>query len=179
MNRPFYFGSELLAPSLAVALLMIPGAAYGDGGTVRLSEQTGSYRVTVFTSPAPLRQGPVDISVLVQDPDTQKPVADVDILIRGELQGEPSTSFEHPATAGAATNKLLRSAQFELPAAGSWQMEVIVTGPRGESRSQFTAEALGPVPRWLELAPWVIWPLGVVILFGIHQWLVRKARRPG
>lgn len=168
-----------LIAACVLLLWLCVGFVRGDGGTVRLSERQGPYQVTVFTSPAPLRAGPVDVSVLVLDPATQKPVADVAILIRGELEGQPGTDFEQPATASSATNKLLQSAQFELPAAGTWQMEVVVSGPRGEARSRFTAEALGPVPRWIELMPWIVWPLGVVLLFGIHQWLLRKARQPG
>ncbi len=42
-------------------------AVFGDGGAVRFSGQQGDWRITVFTSPTPLRAGPVDVSVLVQD----------------------------------------------------------------------------------------------------------------
>ena len=36
-------------------LTLRPGAAHGDGGAVRLSQQAGPYRVTVFTAPPPPR----------------------------------------------------------------------------------------------------------------------------
>ena len=48
-------------------------AAWGDGGTVRLSRCEGDYRISVFTAPTPFRAGPVDISVLVQDAATGEP----------------------------------------------------------------------------------------------------------
>jgi len=38
-----------------------------DGGTLRLWERAGNYKVAVFTDPTPLRAGPVDVSVFVQD----------------------------------------------------------------------------------------------------------------
>ena len=44
---------------------------------MRLSERAGGYRVTVFTDPTPLRAGPVDVSVFVQDADTGEPAAGV------------------------------------------------------------------------------------------------------
>src|SRR5947207_4622353 len=43
------------------ALFLSPAVAAADGGTIRLSEQKGNYRITVFTSPTLLRAGPLDI----------------------------------------------------------------------------------------------------------------------
>jgi hypothetical protein len=34
-----------------------------------------------------------------------------------------------------------------------------------------------PIPAWLELAPWVGWPVGAVLLFGAHQVLVARGKR--
>ena len=56
---------------LATCLILHPASfLWADGGTVRLSEEQGRYRITVFTAPAPLRAGPVDVSVLVQEAAT-------------------------------------------------------------------------------------------------------------
>src|SRR5437868_5841580 len=76
-------------------------AARADGGMIRLSEQNGKYRITVFTSPAPLRAGPVDISVLVQDDMTGEvePAAQVDIeAVRRTL---PHVALHQRATTDA------------------------------------------------------------------------------
>src|SRR5947199_7831416 len=84
-----------------------------DGGAVRLREQAGAYQVTVFTSPTPLRAGPVDVSVLVQDAAGEcVPEARVAVRLAARGTGE---ALECPATAEAATNKLLRAAVFQLP----------------------------------------------------------------
>ena len=40
---------------------LFPFPAIADGGALRLSVQKGSYQVAVFTSPTPLRAGPVDM----------------------------------------------------------------------------------------------------------------------
>jgi len=35
-------------------------------------------------------------------------------------------------------------------------------------------EAVDPLPRWRELWPWLGWPALAIVLFGIHQALVRR-----
>src|SRR6266403_1773002 len=77
-----------------------------DGGTVRLSEQKGNYRITVFTSPTVLRAGPVDISVLVQEAATGELASGVQVTIKAVWHGSPGVALHHPATNEAATNKL-------------------------------------------------------------------------
>ncbi len=142
-----------------------------DGGTVQLSERQGGYQVTVFTAPAPLRVGPVDVSVLVQHPDTGAPIPEAQVTLRAWPRGRADEALCVPATEEAATNKLFRAAVFDLPEPGRWEMEVSIEGPFGEARVRFEAEAAEPLPRWLSLWPWYSWPFGVIVLFGIHQGL--------
>src|SRR5262249_156491 len=59
-----------------------PGHARADGGTVRLSQRAGGYQVTVFTEPTPLRAGPVDVSVLVQDAATGQALPGAQVTVR-------------------------------------------------------------------------------------------------
>ena len=76
---------------LATFLLAAP--ARGDGGTVRISERAGPYRVTVFTSPSPLRAGPVDVSVLVQDGETGELATDVRVTVRAAPTTQPTAEI--------------------------------------------------------------------------------------
>jgi hypothetical protein len=143
-----------------------------DGGAVRLREQVGAYQVTVFTSPMPLRAGPVDISVLVQDAAGESvPEARVTLRLTARESGE---ILEYPATAEAATNKLFHAAVFQLPEPGWWDVEVAVEGPQGPAFLRFGVEVDKRPPRWLELWPWFAWPALAVALFGLHQLLVRR-----
>src|SRR5438876_5104214 len=103
--------------------------AFGDGGTMRISEKKGGFQITVFTSPALFRAGPVDISVLVQDALTGEPVPQTRVTVRMSKPGQ--LALEYPATREAATNKLLYAAQFELPQPGLWHLEVQVEGVHG------------------------------------------------
>ena len=154
-----------------------PSGLRADGGTMRLSERVGGYQVTVFTSPAPLRAGPVDVSVFVQDAATGEPAAGVDVTVRAAPCGRPAESVRHAATAEAATNKLFRSALFELPESGWWEFEATVAGERGQAQVRFEAEAADRPPGWLAMAPWVGWPALAVLLFAVHHLLVRRKTR--
>ena len=150
--------------------------AWADGGAIRLAEQTGGYRITVFTDPTLLRAGSVDISVLVQDAATEEPASDVQVTIRVGWRGAPDV-FIRPATKEAATNKLYYAANFDLPEPGWYTVQVSVAGDRGEAQVQFDVEAAEPLPACLALWPWLGWPVLVILLFGIHQVLVRRRPR--
>jgi len=157
---------------LLVGALCAP--ARGDGGVVRVSAKKGAYLITVFTSPTPLRAGPVDISVLVQDAVTGEPLPEARVLVRLTQPGQPE--LEYPATTEAATNKLLQAAQFELTASGNWDLEVQVEGSHGSAMLGCALEAAEPLPRWVELWPWICWPALAVAIFGIHRLLAQKRR---
>ena len=146
--------------------------ARADGGAVRLRERAGAYQVTVFTAPTPLRAGPVDLSVLVQD-GAGECVPEARVVVRLTARGT-GEALEYPATAEAATNKLFRAAVFELPESGWWDVEVDVEGTHGPALLRFGVEADQRPPRWLELWSWFAWPALAVALFGFHRVLVRR-----
>jgi hypothetical protein len=152
--------------------------AGADGGSLRLAGKKGGYQISVFTAPTPFRAGSVDISVLIQDALSGDPVKQARVIVRMTKSG--SLDLEYPATIEAATNKLFRSAQFELPEPGSWELRVEVEGLHGPAVIGGEIEAAEPLPRWLELWPWIGWPALVIVLFIIHQVLVRRtaAARP-
>lgn len=152
-------------------------SARGDGGAVRLVERQGRYEVAVFTAPTPFRAGPVDLSVLVQDVATGEPVRDARVAVTLSPRGRPGGALRHAATTEAATNKLLRAAQFELPEPGWWEVDVDIEGGMGTARVRFALEAGAPTPHWPALWPWIAWPALAIALFGIHQVLVRRKSR--
>lgn len=165
--------------SFAILLLLAFGqcaSARADGGQVRAMQTYGDLKLTVFTSPSPLRAGPVDVSVLLQDARTGQSIPDANITVALT----PPNQFEPPlraiATADAATNKLLRAALLELPSAGEWQFRVECTVPPADSlvAATFTASVAEPLPRWLTVWPWFTWPLAAVALFAVHRTLVAR-----
>lgn len=161
-------------------LLLLPAPACGDGGVVRALEKAGPYRVTVFTSPTPLRAGPIDISVLVQDGATGKPISDSKVILRLSSI-DPSTSHTLEATHAAATNKLYQAAQAELTA-GTWSGTAEVSGPAGAGSVPIEFDVGNALPPWTQMTPWIALPLLPIVWFVLVQAGVRKARnssRPG
>jgi hypothetical protein len=145
-----------------------------DGGTVRLSEKNGAYQITVFTAPVPFRAGPVDVSVLVQEAITGETIPQAKVVVRATPRDRPADAVSYPATTEAATNKLLHAAVFELPGPGWWELEVTVEAGHGPAVARVAVEAAEPLPPWRSLWPWVAWPAVAVLLFSVHQVLVRR-----
>jgi hypothetical protein len=114
------------------------------------------------------RVGVLDVSVLVQDAKTQAIRDDVAVQIRLEHSGGEAIPLQETATTASATNRLFKAAQFDVTAAGDWR--VIVSMPeKNVEPLRFDLVISPPLPPWLQLAPWIGWPFGVVILFLIHQ----------
>jgi hypothetical protein len=168
---------RLLLLSPCLLLCLSPCAARADGGTLCLLQRAGGYQVAVFSSPTPLRAGPVDISVLVQDASTGEQVPKAQVIVRLKLRGVTAPPLNCPATTEAATNKLFHAAKFDLPEAGRWDVEVRIDGPLGAASVRCELEAAEPLPRWREVWPWVGWPALVIVLFCVHQLLVRRRSR--
>jgi hypothetical protein len=151
-----------------------PSVAAADGGTVRYSGRQADRLVTVFTDPTPLRTGLVDVSVLVQDANSGQALADVPIIISAEPIDHSQQPITVGATVEAATNKLLRAAQFDLASPGRWHLEVDVDGSGQELPIEFDVEVTEGLPAWVEMSLWIGWPLAAIGLFGVHQVLVHR-----
>jgi hypothetical protein len=67
-----------------------------------------------------------------------------------------------------------RAGPFDLPEAGRWDMNVRIHGPHGSAEVRCELVAAEPMPRWLELVPWIGWPAAAIAVFGIHQVMVRR-----
>jgi hypothetical protein len=191
------------AALIGVALALGCGSARGDGGTLRLSENAGPYHLSVFTSPSPPRAGRLDVSVLVQDAKTGAFVPGAAVSVRVSSTARPGLVSTYAATHEAATNKLLLAAECEAPAAGEWRVAVTVDGrpgggnaafsrsigsrtvdrqnggePAAQASAAFSLEVGEPAPLWWDMTVWIGWPALAVGLFGVHQILAARGRRP-
>ena len=152
-------------------------ALFADGGQIRLMQQSGEYRVTVFTSPTPLRSGIADVSVLIQD-STGKSVPNAMITVELSHPNQGVSPNRILATHAAATNKLFQAALVEIPTPGRWNVQIECTPDANQAPIEvaFAMEAAPPLPRWLSAWPWFCWPIIPIALFAIHRAFV--ARRP-
>jgi len=164
----------LSALATAIALLAVAPAARGDGGVVRLSERAGPFVVTVFTSPTPLRAGPADVSVMVQDAEGRRPILDAEVSVSLSPLAAGPKAVSARATRQTASNKLLYAALLDLPAPGRWDLRVTVdrNGTSGEVACEVT---LTPArPRLLAFWPYLAFPPLAIVLFALHSWLRRR-----
>jgi hypothetical protein len=162
---------------LLFCLAMLPTVALADAGAVRVSQRLGNRQITVFTDPTPLRAGPIDVSVLVQDAATGEAVLEDSIDVDVTPRGLSSAIARFRATSGAASNKLFQAANFELRAMGWLEFTVSVQGPKGNAKIRFEALAGEPLPPWQMLWPWFCWPFSVIGFFVVLQ-LLRPSARP-
>ena len=165
---------------LVMAFLMLwPADLCADGGVVRASQERSGYRITVFTSPTPLRVGSADISVMVQNAATGTALVDVPVQVLARPLGADRPATGGPATADAATNKLLRSALLDITDPGRWHVEVIVAGHDDPIRLTFEVDVAEAAPAWLDYGLWIGWPALIIALFALQQWLVHRQRLEG
>ncbi|HEY2882228.1 MAG TPA: hypothetical protein VGJ15_07330 [Pirellulales bacterium] len=191
-----------MAIVIAAQLLCQPTEVLADGGTLRTSQRIGSLQVTVFTTPAELRVGPVDISVLVQDAESGHLRETIPVKIgMDQIAANGKIVLHLPeenASSEMATNKLFRAAAFEIPRAGVWRATISIGETGAEfndskalrdrsdrpaviesaaTTTSFDFEVAPPLPAWIELAPWLAIPFVVVALFFVHQYFVSIAAK--
>jgi hypothetical protein len=173
-----------LYPAAFLLFLFLPHFAFADGGVVLAQQTSGPYRITLFGSPSPLRAGPADLSVFVQDLKTGEAVLTpkVDVQVQaastdaGEAWVPPCCSMTMgartiTATHDAAQNKLLYAANIVLPASGPHKILVRLDDVNVISTSAEIARPLPPVAHyWSYLA---LPPL-FIVGFALNQRLRRR-----
>jgi hypothetical protein len=182
--RVIQHSSTTLAPVAWIAALAcltaLPAVVFADAGAVRASERHGNRQVTVFTDPTPLRAGPIDVSVLVQDTVTGTPVLGDTIEIDVTPRDRSSATVRYRATSAAASNKLFQAATFDLRHSGWWEFTVDVRGPQDSARVHCEVEAGEPLPPWQSMWFWFCWPFVVIAVFAAHElrhWSARARAR--
>jgi hypothetical protein len=175
--------------AVAASIIMLPHQSFADGGTLRLSQRWNDRQISVFTSPAVLRAGPIDISVLIQDAQSGRVCTDAAVDVELGALDPPLTLLHQTATTDAATNKLFKAALLDIPHSGPWKVRVFLRDPQMPIDSateqtshevpvaEFELAIAPPLPAWLDLAPWLVLPFAAIAFFGVHQWLAAKSHR--
>ncbi len=160
--------------TVCLSLGFSSASAFADGGTLRFSGRRGNWSISVFTAPAPLCAGPVDLSVLVLDAESGRPIAHLAVEVRAGRAGSAEAGIRMPATTEAATNKLMRAARLELSEPGRWHFDMSVEGVDSSQPIGFDVEVAPPPPPWLELSLWIAWPLVPIGLFATARFRLRR-----
>ena len=163
--------------AMLIATAWIAGSirAHADGGTVQFEKSAGPFLITVFTTPSPLRAGPVDISLLIQSRDSQQPVLDCQALV--QLRKEGAMNIRSEATHGVAQNKLLYAAQVNIPEPGLWELGVAIQ--RGDDSINVAGEITVAPANSVLLVYWrsLALPPLFISLFALNQWLKRRSAK--
>ena len=169
-----------LRPLAAVFILgMWATAARGDGGTMLLHQDSGSFTITLFAAPQPLHVGVADLSVMVQDRSSGDVLLDpaVDLTVTPEAADASPQTLR--LTRGQASNRLLQAATVQFPRPGKWRLTLLIS--RGVEAVRLGTECTVEPDRSRGLLVWfyVLLPAVLILLFAIHQGLKihqRKAR---
>ena len=176
---------------LTIALLLTASAVLrADGGITIGQIRREGLRITVFAAPVPVRAGPLDVTLLVQELPSNQPVTDAVLACSVRKLGPPSPNSVRlpawcssiaPGTRVRATfahsrNKLLSGAYLPLTEPGRWELSIHVA--RGPAAFTATlpldvAASQPPIAKW--------WPLialvpAAILLYIWRARLVRSSR---
>jgi hypothetical protein len=165
-------------PFATVLLLaMWARAAQGDGGTLLLHQDAGPFTITLFAAPQPLQTGPAELSVLVQDRSGEVLLDPVIDLSLSPEAADPSHQTIR-MTRGQASNRLLQACTVRFPTRGKWRLTLFVR--RGKDIARLSTECTVEPDHSRALLVWfyVLLPVGIILLFVIHQGL-KRSQSPG
>lgn len=164
--------------------VLAAASALADGGAIIARQNVNGLDLTVFAAPFPLRAGPVDLSVLVQD---AKGKAVLDAVV--ELGWTTSSPVKEdwlppccsmgtalgktPALRTHSQNKLLFGAIVPVRSAGPSEISVTVKTAAAEAALFLPVEVAPPRPPVLAYWPLLAFPPFAIGLFALHQRLSR------
>jgi len=182
-----------------VAVAFVPRLAQADGGIVRARESRGPFLITIFTPSEVFMSAPVEVSVMVQDRETNQVVLDAavelslvqphdpmgqistsaDASMTGHMMRGDAKTMDKPSTVRATraqgANKLLYSADVIFPAMGDWSLHVSVRRDRGEATVDCTLPVAMSAGRLVDLWPYLALIPAAISLFAVNQWLRRRS----
>jgi hypothetical protein len=167
-------------------LVAIPLSALADGGTLVARRDTPAGTVSVFAAPAPLRAGPVDFSVLLQDRESTVVLdAEVDLAWVPPAETPDGPQWLPPccsmdkaegwrrATRAHSQNKLLQSVIVPVKTRGPSQVAIRIRH-RGVETVEIVNLNVGP-PRAPAAAywPWLAFPALAIGVFCLRERLAK------
>jgi len=163
----------------AAVLLVGVRPAWGHhGGEVRLMETAGPFVITVFSDPTPLRVGPVDISVMVQDGGNGRPILEAEVTVQLQQHGAGGPPIITQATRQNATNKLLYAALVDLPTPGLWELQV---GTRHQAQAADVTCMVTAAPPRSMLGSWQLYAAVLSVMIGsaaLYHWRRLQNKEP-
>jgi hypothetical protein len=172
-----------------------PQNAWADGGIVRAREELGAFVVTIFTASDLQQDSPADVSVMVQERDSNDAILDATVKLlftspAGSFAEQiepvcgtagmadmapPSERFTVAATRQQASNKLLYAAPVKFDRTGNWQLQASIQRDGNVVETSCRLPVSLPPREWTGLLPWLTLPPLMVASFAANQWLRRQS----
>jgi cytochrome c oxidase assembly factor CtaG len=156
---------------LSLAFLVSSHTSDDDDQTLRFSGPSGPFLVAVFGQPGDLSAGRTNFGILVQDRDTQNVQLDATVELTAIADSDtPGSSVNARAVQAERENKLLQTAELNLPTEGNWRMHVSV------KRNSQTADFVLPIhvvteqaaPEYLDRWPFIALVVFCAILLVVY-----------
>lgn len=159
-----------------VAIILAQAAAWADGGTVQLRKEAGPFVITLFTAPAPLSAGPVDISLLLQNRNGLEPVLDanVSLLLREKASG---SEIRARLTREQAQNKLLYAAPVTFAEPGKWQLDIAILKDGEHTGATGTIDVAPPPEMAASYWSYIALPPLMIVGFVVRERLIRRRKK--
>ena len=140
-----------------------------------LHQDAGAFTITLFAAPQPLEVGTADFSVLVQDRASGEVLLDPILDLTIDDLTVAGTTIR--LTRGQVSNRLLQAATVHLSSPGKLRLTLAVR--RGSDVAQLTTDYTVEPDRSRATLVWfyVLLPVGIVLLFVIHQGLKLRSGR--
>ena len=142
-----------------------------DDQALRLWKQSGSFSVAVFAPLGDLAAGATSFSILVQDQRTQEVLLDSAV----QLSARPSDAMDGGASLNAASNrnsqnKLLQTAELDLPTAGEWILDVGVSRNSEIANLSLPLHVVKRESGLTDFWPYFLFPAFGMVLFASYIW---------
>lgn len=172
---------------ILACLLCSLAPCLADGGAILTRQTVDGLDITIFASPAPLRAGPTDVSVLVLDPKTSQPVLDAAVDVTWAPPMEAANEWLPPccqmmvaptgipAVRAHSQNKFLYSAMVPIKSSGESEITVRIKRDGQEIQVPTRVKVGPPAPPVVAYWPWLAFPFVGIAVFGLHQRLARRS----
>ncbi len=146
-----------------VLCLPVPALAHGTGKPQLNNVDAGPFRLTVWTSPDPMRVGEVHVAVIVKpQAGTGNGAVESAADLRVEVTVIPANGTAPPLVQNAARQETFLQtyyeSYFDLSTVGEWQTRIVVSSAAGVGEVEFPMQVFAR-----QQIPWEL-ALGLLIL---------------
>ncbi|HLG69503.1 MAG TPA: hypothetical protein VK009_03660 [Chloroflexota bacterium] len=165
------------ALALGLLLSLAPLTATAHGDIVQLDTRAGPYEVQAFGNASSEIPGAVDLSIVVEDAVSGRPIDDARVEVAAHQAGSPALASHAQARLAHESGPAHYLATLHLPASGTWLADLHIEGPLGPAEASLSL-APPAVSIYSRLTNGLTWAAPILAAAWIaFRWLAAR-RRP-